>query len=312
MKKIIFIVIFSVIALHPQEFKKTGTSGFTFLEIPVSARTAALGESSIGLTDMNSDGIFVNPALLGFSKREHSLSLSYAPWIADIKHYAASYSINTAFGVFGIGAVQLDYGTFTHTEVPTNTSLGFYNILGTYKADALAIGIAYSKMLTDKFSFGVSFKYVRETIYDYTASNLLFDGGIVYYTGLGSLRVAAVIQNFGVEAKFINDPFKMPSVLKLGVASEVFGGYGEEYRVTVSAEALHPNDNDERVNLGVEAAWNEMIVLRGGYKFFYDEETYSFGLGLNPNFAVPFNVDFAYADYGRLGDVLRFTVQFGL
>jgi len=132
---------------------------------------------------------------------------------------------------------------------------------------------------------------------------------VLYYTGLGSLRIGASIQNFGVETKYINDPFKMPSVLKLGIASELIGNMQSEIRVTGIVEALHPNDGDERLNAGLEVGWKNMVMLRGGYKFFYDEETWSLGVGVTPSTQIPVGVDFSYADYGRLGNILRFTLN---
>ena len=186
-----------------------------------------------------------------------------------------------------------------------------YEVTGTFEAKSLALGLTYSVMLTDRFAFGATVKYARETIDMYRAGNLLLDGGVLYYTGLGSFRIAASIQNFGVNSKFINDDFKMPSVLKLGMAIDVLGGDGEENRITLAAQALHPNDAPEKVNIGGEYSWRNTLTLRGGYKFFTDEESYSVGVGLSPQMALPFGIDFAYANYGRLGNILRLTLQLG-
>ncbi len=70
-------------------------------------------------------------------------------------------------------------------------------------------------MLTDRFSVGVTLKYVQEKIDIYKADNILFDGGVIYHTGFHSLSIAARIHNFGTNTKFINDEFKMPSTLRL-------------------------------------------------------------------------------------------------
>ncbi len=301
-------VIFSQFTFS-QTFKKTATAGFTFLEIPATARTAALGEASVALSDVNSSAVFDNPAALGFSDMAHSFSASYSPWLADIKNYSSSYSIKTDFGVFGVGFVMFDYGSMPRTVVAAGQKV--YDVIGSFDANSLSLGLSYSKKLTDKFSFGVTVKYAQEKIDVYKASNLLFDGGMLYYTGFGSLRIAASIQNFGVNAKFINDEFKMPSVLKLGAAMEVIGDMASEYRVTLIVQALHPNDNSEKLNVGGEFSWNNYITLRGGYKFFYDEETYSLGLGVDPQLSVPVSFDFAYSAYGRLGNISRFTLQLG-
>lgn len=311
MKTKLFIFLFLITAIiRAQDFKKTATAGFVFLELPVSARTAALGESSISLSDLNAAGLFINPASIGFTKFTHSFSASYSPWIADIKHYASSYSFKTDFGVLGVGLIAVDYGSMP--KVKKTSGQRVYNVEGTFSSNAIALQLGYSRMLTDNFSYGVSLKYVQETIDVFSASNILFDGGILYYTGLGSLRLAAVFQNFGVESKFINDPFKMPAVIKLGVSAEVLGDISSEYRLTTILEALHPNDGDEKLNAGLELGWRNIITLRGGYKFFYDEETYSLGIGINPNLDFPAELDFAYSDYGRLGKILRFTLHLGL
>lgn len=302
------VLISSVV--FSQDFRKTATAGFTFLEIPVTARSSALGESSIALSDLNSQGIFTNPASLGFTDITHSFSASYSSWFADIKHYASSYSFKSDFGVFAVGVIMLDYGSMPRTVVGGGQRV--YNIIGSFEANSVSLGVGYSKMLTDRFSFGIVAKYVEEKIDIYKANNLLLDGGVLYYTGLGSLRIAASLQNFGTNSKFIADEFKMPIMLRLGAAAEILGQRGSEYRITLIAEALHPNDSDERINFGTEISWNEMISLRAGYKFFYDEETFSLGFGINPNLSLPFSTDFSFSDYGRLGNILRFTLQLGL
>lgn len=305
----LFIILFSVLNFA-QEFKKTATAGFTFLEIPVTARYAALGEASVALSDLNSDGIFINPASVGFTNQTHSFSTSYANWFADIKHYAASYSFNSGFGVFAAGVVIMDFGTMPRTIAGSGQKV--YNVIGTFNANSIAASFGYSRMLTDRFSFGVAAKYVEEKIDVYKANNILLDGGVLYFTGLGSLRIAASLQNFGTNSKFINDEFKMPIVFKLGAAAELIGNKESDYRVTLITEASHPTDANERLNVGTEISWNEMVTFRGGYKFFYDEETYSLGIGLNPKLDFPMNLDFAFSDYGRLGKILRLSLQLGL
>lgn len=304
------ILILSVNDTLAQKFRKTATAGFVFLELPVSARTTGLGEAGITLSDLNSDGVFVNPAICGFTNRTHNVSFFYSPYFAEIKQYATSYSFNSNLGVFSVGALMFDYGTMPKTQKVAGQRV--YEIIGTFSSRSLAFLLSYSRMLTDKFSFGISLKYVNEKIDIYSANNVVLDGGVLYYTGLGSLRIGATIQNFGTDAKFINDPFKMPAVLKLGAAAEIFGDFNSDYRVTTLMEAIHPNDGDERLNTGLELSWKNIFSIRGGYKFFYDEETYSFGIGINGEPSIPVSFDISISNYGRLGNILRLTLQAGI
>lgn len=296
--------------LTAQEFKKTATAGFLFLEVPVTARTVSLGEASLALSDENSAAVFNNPAGLGSTEFSHSFSASYAPWFADIKSYSSSYAAKTDAGVFGIGLVLFDYGSMPRTVVGLNQQV--YDVVGTFTANSVALGATYARMLTDQFSFGTTIKYVQEKIDVYAASNVVLDAGILYNTGLGSMKIAAAVQNFGVNAKFINDEFKMPAVFKLGMSVDAFGDASTVHRLTLMAEARHPNDGNEKVNIGAEYSWQQTVSLRAGYKFFYDEESYSFGVGLNPQLPMPVMLDVAYADYGRLGNILRMTLHVGV
>lgn len=305
-----FTLGIDLIYAQNQQFRKTATAGFVFLEIPVEARTSSLGEAGIALSDLHSNGIFVNPAALGFTNRKHSATFSYTPYFADIKQYASSYLFNSNFGVLSIGAVVFDYGEMSKTQKIAGQRV--YEVVGNFNPKSIAFSAGYSRMLTDKFSFGVVLKYVSESIDLYNAKNVVLDGGVLYYTGLKSLRIAATLQNFGTNAKFINDPFKMPTVLKLGAAAEILGDYQSDYRITTSFTAVHPNDGDEKINTGIEVAWKNLIFVRGGYKFLYDEETYSFGFGINVEQVVPVSFDFSLSNYGRLGNIIRLTLQAGL
>lgn len=307
MKKIIIVLVILSMSGFAQEFKKTGTAGFTFLEIPATARTAALGETSIALPDMNSAAVFSNPGALGFTRQVHSFSINYSPWFADIKNYATSYSYRSDAGVIGIGALVLDYGTMPRTVKLSGQKI--YEKIGTFSANAMALGLTYSKQLTDKFSFGVSVKYVNEKIDIYNASNVLMDGGILYYTGLSSVRIGASVQNFGTNAKFRNSSFKMPALFRIGAAADIL--QDDNHRLTMAAEAVHPTDADERLNFGMEYVLMDMISLRGGYKFFYDEEKFNFGAGIKIPSDIPAIIDFSMSDFGRLGNIIRFSLHVG-
>jgi hypothetical protein len=291
------------------KFKKVGTTGFIFLEIPVTAKTASMGEASITMED-GAQGVFANPALLGILENEHSAGITFANWFAETQHQAFSYAYHAGdLGVFSVNVDRLDFGTMTRTVNGANQQL--YNILGDFSADGTAFGVSYAQKMSDRFSFGGSLKYVQERIAEYTASNPLVDVGIVYHTGYHSLTLGGVFRNFGVDAKYLVGLFKMPTELRLGASMNVIGNGGlvfeEEMNnvLLLTCEASHPSDNEERMNLGAEYSFQQFLFVRGGYKLNYDEETWSAGGGLRWSLLV---FDFAYADYGRLGGVMRLSL----
>ncbi len=307
-KNVLLLVLVFTISLLASDFKKNGTAGFVFLELPATAQTAALGECSVSLTDLNSSAVFSNPAILGLSNQKVSFSSYYSPWIAEIKNYGLSASYASSLGSFALGVVALDYGTMPRTKKLNDQRV--YEQDGTFDAGSYAIGLSYSRALTEKFSFGLTAKYVDEKIDIYNATNIVMDAGVFYYTGFRNLRIGAVLQNFGTDAKFLNKPFKMPAELRIGIADELL--QNENSRLTGMVEFLHPTDSDEKVNVGAEYEFMNFLVLRGGYKFFYDEETWSCGIGLKKLGNYPVAVDVSYSDYGRLGNIVRFTFQMGV
>ena len=66
-------------------------------------------------------------------------------------------------------------------------------------------------------------KYVQEKIYEYKSSNYLIDAGFLYYTGFLYIKDSCSNTTFGTEGKYIGDAFRMPTILRLGTAFEVFG-----------------------------------------------------------------------------------------
>lgn len=288
------------------DFKKVGSTGFAFLEIPASARIAALGEAGITLHNLGAESMFINPALLGFNNRRHSVYISVAEWLVDTQHQSLAYALNLGnFGVVGLSLVYLDMGTMQGTQFADPANPGSYIVTDMFSADAYAVGLTYARRMTNQFSFGGTIKYVRENIHEYSADNLIYDVGIIYFTGFQSLRIGGSVQNFGVETAFIGDRFKMPITFRLGIAMEAIGSYDSPNRLTIIAENIHPSNNDVRYHVGMEYTWMDMFMVRGGYKFNYDEENLTGGVGLS---YTGLTFDVSYTEFGRLGSVVRFSI----
>jgi len=292
-----------------QDFQKIGTTGFVFLELPVVARSAAMGETGITLPDAGPAGLFINPALMPLSENRLGLNVTFADWYVETTHQALGliYKI-PAIGTVGFQASYFDFGEMNRTVNPSVSETGSYIDLGTFSAGAYFVGVSFGRSLTDKFSFGASLKYIRETIAEYHADNGTIDMGFVYLTGFRSLRIGAFLQNFGLEAKYANEKFKMPQQLKMGLSGEVLGSFADGNRLTVLVEAAHPNDADERILLGAESVLMNTLTLRAGYKFGYDEENLCLGAGLRLRMAGRYaGMDFSFMNHKHLDTTLRYT-----
>ena len=80
------------------------------------------------------------------------------------------------------------------------------------------------------------------------------------------------------------------------------------FQVTVAADALRPNDNEESVNVGGEFGWNDMVFLRGGYKSLFGtdaEEGFSLGAGVkySAEGLGALEVNYAFTKFGLFGNI---------
>jgi hypothetical protein len=194
----------------------------------------------------------------------------------------------------------------------------------------IAFGATYSRKMTDQFSFGVTLRYVEETLDMLKMRGLMADLGTFYWTGLGTSRFAVVVSNFGGDVTPKGDvpqlneenisrfqAFSPPTRFKIGFAIEPFEL--DAQRLTTSIELNHPNDNAENVHLGAEYAYQERLFLRSGVKRTIGESLFgqdqtaandvTFGMGvLMPLGSSRVTVDYAFANYNGLGSIHMFSV----
>lgn len=294
--------------------QRAGTAALQFYKIGVGARAVGMGESFVAVAN-DASALYWNPAgIAEFDKNQ--LFLSHINWLADVKHDFIGYVHHfDGTNSIGISAIALYTDDMMETTEYQPFGTGNYFSFGD-----ISLGISYGRKMTDKFSFGVTLKYFEETLAEFKMNGAMFDFGTFYWTGFGSSRFAVVVSNFGYEVKpsgsYINragekvsdfQSFSPPTIFKVGFATEVY--QTEVHRFTSTIQLNHPNDNAENLNLGVEYAMKERFFVRGGYKLNVDEETFSAGAGVRvPLKIIDMCVDFAYSDFGRLGNVTRFSL----
>lgn len=317
--------------IHPSDYSRVGQAGWQFLKLPTDARFAAMGGIISATGRGTASSALGNPAsLVNVDARTLSASFSSMNWIADIKYMSGAIAKNFGrYGVFGLSIIALDYGDMERTIYEeqfddlgqsTGISLPVFN-LGTFSGSDFAIGLSYARQMTDRLQVGMNARIVQETLDDATTSNWSIDVGTLYYTGIKTFRISMVGRNFGPDADFVEYAerigipamrVRMPIVFVLGAAIDVIEEKdGSPHFWTLVAEFTHPNDGEEKLNFGTEYSFMNFAMLRGGYRFNYDEEGLTLGAGLRVHFSdFSFLLNYAYIDFGHLNEVQMFSAEF--
>jgi len=281
---------------------KVGTAGAQFLELGVSARAVAMGEAFVALAN-DATAVYYNPAGLT-QLYDREVAFTHIDYPADISYEfaALAYPLYDFGGTLGLGVYMLDAGDITETtyEYPTGTGR-------TFGAKEYAVGLSYGRSLTDRFSLGVTLKFIDELYEAERASGWSADVGTSYDTGFRNFRISMVITNFGPDMKFLSESHPLPINFKFGGAINVLDG--STHKATLALEGWHPSDNLEKYNAGLEYSYGDRYFVRVGEKFNYDVGGFSVGGGLNlPLSSVHLRLDYAYRDLGLLEEAHRFSV----
>lgn len=303
---------------------KTGTTAAQFLKIGVGPRAIGMGGAfTASANDINA--MYWNPAGLSRMNAKEAY-FNHVDWILDVKMDYAGFAMDVSdLGTLGafISVLTMDDMTVRTLQQPEGTGELF-------SAGSIVIGVSYARNLTDEFSIGFNAKYIGEHIWNESAKSFALDIGTQYIIPfLNEFRLGASISNFGPKMKMagrdiiqvttvgagdgnrINtdlqlDEFELPLLFRIGVAVDAIKSM--DNRLTLAADAIHPNDNSEYVNAGFEYTWNEIFFLRGGYKSLFEqdgEQGLTFGAGINYRIFDTFKIkfDYAYQDFGRLKSV---------
>ncbi len=328
MQKRIHLLLIGLITLtaplSAKEFAPVGTAVAQFLEVGVGARATGMGEA---FTVMSNDAsaVFWNPAGLVDAQTQNLFS-AYSRWPADITLASAAYSYKLGrFGSIALSGIYLMTGDMEVTTIEKPEGTGEYFNLTNY-----AFGLTYARYLTDRVSVGITTKVVHEDYFGYGYTTWALDLGTIYRTNFHGMKLGMSILHFAPEIKFSGkyidysdplsvdankpksfDTYSLPMNFRFGVCINLLES--RYHQLIGAADMIHPNNNLEQYNLGVEYSFNKMMFLRSGYKFNADEGGLTIGGGLRLGLGSAFdlNVDYSYADMGILKTAHRVSFLLG-
>jgi hypothetical protein len=332
-KLLVFLMALAAPVCFAQErLTNVGTTAAPFLEVGVGSHAIGMGGAYVAMaTDVSS--LYWNPG--GLSRIEQSEAIfERIDWLVDISfNYFGVAVLLPGLGTLGlsINSMNVPHSPVRTIEYPQGTG-------EEYNAGSIAIGTSYGVNITDRFSIGFTAKYIQERIWHEKSSSLAIDIGTLYYTGLRGLRLGAAITNFGpplkmdgsdliiyedldptidgnndrIMGKLLTDEWPLPLNMQFGMAYDVF--QSNLGRLSMAVDAFHPINNTESLNAGLEYSFLNIVTARIGYKAIGQEDTeegLTIGAGLRYRLLgrSVINVDYAYADFGRLLEIHRYTLR---
>jgi opacity protein-like surface antigen len=144
---------------------------------------------------------------------------------------------------------------------------------------------------------------------------LVFDAGVSYATGFKGFSFGMSIRNFSTNLKREEIDEQLPLLFSLGAAVNLMEIIDEEFTrsnsVLFAIDFLHPNNYSERVNMGLEYQFQQMIILRVGYQTNQDLASWSAGLGFNTSINdYKIGINYSYSEFDYFDNVQRISLNF--
>lgn len=332
MRKFIITLIFLTTQIFTQgNISKVATTSAQFLKIGVDARATGMGDAFVAVIGDLSN-IYWNPSGLASISKSGG-TFTNTNWFADINIYFGSASFITP-----LGNVGLFFQTLT---VPEDAVRTVSNPEGTgemFSSSNLALGLSFAKTVSNSFSVGATGKYIQENIWTMHSMSLALDIGALYKTDIENLNIGFSITNFGssghmfgranigyvdidpltdgnnemIRARLDGEFWELPLSMRVGLSYVPIRS--SLLSMLIAIDAIHPNDNNEYVNVGSELTLFNMFNIRAGYRGIgldFREGGLATGVGFKiglPNKG-SLSIDYSFVDYGVLNMVNRLTLS---
>lgn len=139
--------------------------GVTSLAIAPDARAGAMGDVGVA-TEADANAQYWNPSKYPFNIARAGVSASYTPWLRKLVNDINLVNLAGFYRLGDYNALSASLRYFSLGEVMTSLKEDAMTI-NPYE---MSVDVAYSRMLSERFSMGVGMRFIYSDItYDYTA-----------------------------------------------------------------------------------------------------------------------------------------------
>jgi hypothetical protein len=280
-----------------------GGAAGEFLLLGAGARGAALG-GTYGALSTDLTAMYYNPAGLAQLARPGAMFSTY-DYVAGTRYSWAGIAFPMSGGARSVG---VSLGTYGFSDQPVYTVDNPDGDGTQYSVAETFVGLTYGQNFSDRFSAGITAKYIRDGLGSTSASGFAVDFGTSFHASVGArpIRAAFVLQNLGTSLKhdgpalnvgvereppqgtpqipqedqpsrLRSSGWTLPVLFRVSVALDLWN-QGMN-RVTVLSEFNQPNNTKPGAGMGLEWAATNLgnsgfsLAARGSYTINPDNNT---------------------------------------
>ncbi len=332
----LILTVFIGLTLAAQTYGQVGLSKLAqstmnFLLVGTSPKASGMGEA-FTTVGTGAESMFYNPAGIVETQKTFDITVDYTQWIADIKYLSSGVVYNMGnMGAVGLSFMTVDYGTIYATRLDPSQISASGNVVG-YIDDgpmsnvgAYSIGLSYSKAISTQFLIGGTMKLVGQnlgqnifddgSIHKNDAKKLAFDAGIKYLTEWKHFSFGMSIRNFSSNIRREQADEQLPLTFTMGGAISISDfmdtAFGKDHNLIFAVDFVHSNSYSERMNLGMEYKYLNMVALRAGYQTNRDVASWSAGVGVNTTiYDYDVEVNYSFSKMDIFDNVNRLSLNF--
>ena len=317
-----------------------GSYTYAFLNVPASARVAALGGTFISVKDNDLNCALQNPSLLN-PAINNVLAFSAVSYFDGVTFGDAAYAKD--FGKTGTFMAHMhyaNYGEFPETDVTGQT-------IGAFHAADYNFNIGWGYKLNKLFSVGASVKSIYSNYYIYSSFGLGADIAATLYDSTSQFTAAILGRNIGTQLKTYvqDDQEPLPAEVDLAVSKRLIHtplrlNFTYRHLEVFDLSYTDPNDISEtdlttgeqqvathgffdklkrHIILAGEILISQNFHLRMAYNFQRSQEmsidTSPGTVGLSWGFGIKiskFNISYARAAYHQVSSSDHFSISTNL
>ncbi len=298
MKKIKLSILFTccfsvtIFAGNPDRAGEAGAS--QLLINPWTKSVGFAGANTASVTGLEAMGL--NIAGMAFT-RKTEIMVNHKRYLVgsdiNINTFGFSQKVGET-GVIGMSVMSMDFGDIDITKVDLPEGG-----IGKFSPSYTTIDVGYAKTFSNSIYGGLGVRVISESIANVGARGFAFDAGVRYVTGDNDqMKFGIALKNVGPTMKYSGDglsftetndnvgfdvestqehraaAFQLPSLLNIGASYDFYiapsvdstsSEINADHRITLAGNYTSNSFTNDQYRIGVEYAFRNMFMLRGGY-----------------------------------------------